>query len=295
MSLDFRAYDRKFRPELCHRLAICDADLEKIRPCTKTQSGMLAAFQKSNGSLYFNSIEIELLDDSQSLRRLQKAWNHVTAKYEMLRTGFALVDDSNHPFAMLTYTKGSSYFDHDLLQELALHSLDSLSERTSTVSNIVLHSLHLPPWRVEAVRRGNTFAIMMHIHHAMFDAYSLRLILDDFVKSSQGIKLSAEIPIDLLLQPILIESDSNLDDKKNFWHEYTKDISVTKFPSTTVLQVQSSKTYSLQKRCTMALQKIHSRCQDLGVTIYAVCQVSWARILCIYTGETSVIFGSGLL
>lgn len=293
-QLGFESFDENSRRDICVRHTIRDIDLEIIRPCTAIQSGMLASFLHSQGSLYFNSIAIQL-PGKENLERLQIAWSNVVNKYEMLRTGFTNVDNSKHPFAMMTYKKGVSDSTLSVLQDESLDSAETLAERTRAISRIILNTLQSPPWRIEIIRqKTKDLLVRLYIHHALFDAVSLRIILEDFESSYRGIALDPAVPISLLLESILVESDADMENKKIFWKSYMNDMPITKFPNTTVLQIQSKRAISVQKFCEVSLHEVKEKCQSIGVTIQLACQAAWARVLSSYTGELSVRFGLGL-
>lgn len=246
--------------------------------------------------MYFNSIEMQVPKGANSDDKLREAWGTVAAKYEMLRTGFSNVNNPQHPFAMLTYHK--DIFDPDFanIEESSLKIVNGLSEQVSHIGRAVLKSLFLPPWRYLVIKRPNrSWTIRLFIHHALFDASSLQLILRDLAKSYRGEVLSQAPPMEPLLNSILIESASNADSKRAFWQDTMKDFSTNKFPNTTALHVKSTETFSLEKTCAIPLRQIQEKCRDMGVTVQSAGQASWARILSIYTGESTVVFGSGTL
>lgn len=292
---DFPPYDRKFRPEICLRHAIKSTDLESIRPCTAVQSGMLASFLTSNGSAYFNSFEMRVPENRQIGEKLQQAWSIVASKYEILRTGFTNVDDTQYPFAMLTYRPGFFGIKFEM-KEVPNEGKNNLRERTKVISEAVLRSLHHPPWRIELMTaRGNSRVLRVFIHHALFDAHSMMLILRDVIKCYYGENLSTTTSINYLLSSIISESDDDPGNKEIFWQNSIGKSAVGTFPNTSPVKVRSSTTYALERCCETHLSEIQARCRIIGVTIQAAGQASWARVLSSYIGETSVIFGTGAL
>lgn len=225
--------------------------------------------------------------------RFLQAWSIVASRYEILRTGFTNIDDTQHPFAMLIYKPG--VFDIKFeAKEISSSAENSLVARTQEISNAVFRSLHHPPWRVELSTRGeNSCALRVYIHHALYDAHSIMLILRDVRKCYYGEKLSATTSIDSLLKSIISEHDNDLENKKNFWKSSIGESAVGRFPSTSPLRVRSPRTYTLERCCITPLSEIQAKCRNIGVTIQAAGQASWARVLASYVGEISIIFGTG--
>lgn len=256
---------------------------------------MLASFLTSQGSAYFNSFEMRVLESEQICERILRAWSIVTARYEILRTGFTSVDDPQHPFAMLTYQP-------DVFKvrfETQVASSDDkicLRERTESISKAVLRSLHQPPWRIEVIIKKRHFcSLRVFIHHALFDAHSIMLILRDVEKCYLEENLSSSPSINSLLTSIILENHCNMGLKKSFWQGSLEKSAIGAFPNTSPVKVRLPRTYSSEIYCATPLSEIQARCRNIGVTIQAAGQASWARVLSSYIGETSVIFGTGVL
>lgn len=287
-SFDFNSFDVKFRTEICLTHSIGKEELEAVRPCAPVQAGILAAFYRSGGSMYFNSLEMQVPDKGgATIHRLETAWATITAKYQLLRTGFSSLKDPRYPFVMLIYPTYRSVFN--VVEEEPL----DLQEETRNIGKEVFSSLHLPTYRISAIKRSsNTYTLRLFILHALFDANSLTNILADLARAYSGNSLYPVSTIDHLLSSILTSSTTNLDDQKSFWKDYLKGFHSTTFPNLTPLRIDEGEVYSLEKPCEMTLREIQNACRDLGVTVQAAGQTSWARVLAAYSGVTSVVFGS---
>lgn len=254
---------------------------------------MLASFLTSNGSTYFNSFEMQIPKTNQIRERLLHAWSVVASRYEMLRTGFTNIDDTQHPFAMLTYKPGVFDIEIEIKGPLSQEG-DSLGAQTQGISKVVLRSLHRPPWRVQLTTHGEkSFGLRVYIHHALYDAHSIMLILRDVRKCYYGEKLSATTAIDFLLKSIISEYDNDIENKKIFWQNSVGESAVGVFPNTSPVRVRSPRTYTLERYCRTPLSEIQAKCRNVGVTIQAAGQAAWARVLSSYVGEISIIFGTG--
>lgn len=287
-SFDFNSFDVKFRTEVCLAHSIGKEELEAVRPCAPVQAGILAAFYRSGGSMYFNSLEIQVPDKGEAtLHRLETAWATITTKYQLLRTGFSSLKDPRYSFVMLIYPTYRPVFN--VVEEEPL----DLQEETRIIGKEVLSNFHLPTYRVSLIKNsGKTYTLRLFILHALFDANTLFIILSDLARAYCGSSLSPISTIDHLLSSILVSSTTNLDDKKSFWKDYLKGFHSTTFPNLTPLRVDEGEIYSLEISCGMTLQEIQKACRDLGVTVQATGQTTWARLLAAYSGETSVVFGS---
>ena len=232
-------------------------------------------------------------ESGQTHERLLQAWCIVVSRYEMLRTGFINTNDMQHPFAMLIYKPGvfEIKFDND---ELSSQEESSLVAHTEGFGKAVFRSLHHPPWRVELGTKGeNSCVLRIYIHHALYDAHSIMLILRDVRKCYYGEKLPPINTIDSLLKSIISEYDNDLENKKSFWKSSVRESAVGIFPDTSPIRVRSPRTYAIERCCKTPLSEIQAKCRNIGVTIQAAGQASWARVLASYVGEISIMFGTG--
>lgn len=287
-SFDFKSFDENFRMEVCLAHGIEKEDLEAVRPCAPVQAGILAAFYRSGGSMYFNSLELQVPDKGEAtLHCLETAWATITTKHQLLRTGFSSLKDPRYSFAMLIYPAYCSVFN--VVEEEPL----DLQEQTRIIGKEVLSFLHLPTYRVSLIKNSsNTYTLRLFILHALFDANTLSMILFDLARAYSGGSISPVFSIDCLLSYILVSSTANLDDQKSFWKDYLKGFHSTTFPNLTPLRVDEGEVYTLEVSCRMTLKEIQNACRDLGVTVQATGQTSWARLLAAYSGDKSVVFGS---
>ncbi|ODH26883.1 hypothetical protein ACO22_04378 [Paracoccidioides brasiliensis] len=290
VSFDFESFRHRHWLPVCHKLGLPETCLESIRPCTPVQSGMLALFTQSEGRLYFNHLVLEstVLLDAQTL---QKAWNTLTEKHEILRAGFVHVDDDEFPFAMITYKRGAFQLPWAERAELAIHGNERFSDRQRMSKN-AFSQLHRPPWQVSFQQSGSHLLIQFSALHSLYDAHSLRLLLSDLSGLLRGEALAPAIPILPIQSSIISASIQACKDLKceTFWKELGNDLRATKFPDMNPLY-QKKEINVLARKCSESLKSLQEGCRVAGVTLHAAGQASWARILSSYTGESRVTCG----
>ena len=241
---------------------------------------MIAQSLHSEGKDYVNSIWFEL-DQEQCLSGLKQAWTSVCKKHEMLRTGFAVTEDSSNPFVMITYQEDRyqlPWFDGHVHEN---------------GDNIVTQLLRRP-WSLTTYRQDGKELLVLKAHHALYDLQSMQLILEDVAKAVNS-ELSNEPPsIEPLLDSILLSAHENEEDKKTFWQSDANKIVVNRFPDLTPLHVYESSTSVLEEVSESSVSELESYCRDADTTMQAAGQAAWARILAAYTGESSTTFGMTL-
>lgn len=277
---DFNDFTHKHVNEVCQRQSIDRLDVEQIRPCTPFQAGILAKFLQSGGDYYLNSVSYQL-DSSIDLRLLRHAWTTVSSRNEILRTGFVEIDDARYPFAMVLYATNRC--------QLPWSENDVFKENDSEYVHSVLGSLHEPPWRVLIGNKGTSKIMHLSMLHALFDARTLELLLDEVAAAYVGEKLPRVVSIKPCLSRILHKSLSEPADVTSVSSDLDI-MAITKFPNLHSHNIEDKGFYKIEYDCTHDLSRLRESCRKAGVTLNVAGQCALARLLSAYTGETVSTF-----
>lgn len=281
---DFGAFQSKNKEYVLKSLGLEDTDVESIRPCSPAQLGMLADFIKSNGDLYCNRLVLKVKEDID-ISRLKDAWSKAMAFHEMLRTGFIRLKDPKFPFAMVTYA--AKYATLPWVESSTTPSEKEYHDRGKTFSE----NLHLPQWQITLRHSSANIEIEFMAMHAIYDAQSLESILSDVARLYKGFQLSPPTPINPILDHILTAASSISSEAESFWSTVGSEFQITKFPNLTPFNVRNRELTVSSQVVSKSLMTIHQKCKALGVSLQAVGQAAYARLLANYTGETNVSFG----
>lgn len=283
-EFDFLSFENNHLQTVCDQLGLSVQAVQSLRPCTPVQNGMLALFTHSHGEVYFNKMVLKSkvpLDKAV----LKEAWSKVAAQHEMLRTGFVQLLDQKYPFAMITYREGL---------EIPWHETSKVHCNGSNQEKRVLENLHRPPWEVIVDSGEQIDVVHFAALHAIYDAQSLETIFSDVMTAYEGKALGKPASISATLGPILIESQKQTENGQEFWQGLASEVRSSKFPDLHPLRTERKDLLETSIRCSQPLKALEDRCRELGVTLQAAAQASWARLLAAYTGEQSVVFGTVL-
>lgn len=283
-SFQFESFQSEHKECVLKSLGLEGPEVESIRPCSPAQLGMLADFIKSNGDLYCNRLLLKVKEDVD-ISRLQDAWSNAMARHEMLRTGFIRLKDPKLPFAMVTYT--ANYVTLPWFETSTTPSEEEYHSQRRTF----FENLHLPQWRVALSHSPANIEVELTTMHAIYDAQSLELILSDVAHLYEGSHLSPPVPINPILGHILTAASSISSDAESFWSTVGSEYQITKFPNLTPFNVRNRELMTSSQLASKSLTIINQKCKALGVSLQAVGQAAYARLLANYTGETNVSFG----
>ncbi|KKY29231.1 putative nonribosomal siderophore peptide synthase [Phaeomoniella chlamydospora] len=269
-NFDFTGFDNKHRPSICQISGIHQEYIQCVRPCTKSQNGMLAHSINSKGQTYINSIEY---DTDLPPETTMYAWQRMIEMHEMLRAGFVQLDDRQYPFAMVIYYP----------QHFSVPIVDDINEE---VKSRVAQSLHIGAWKIAI----NGKRVHVCIHHALYDAQSLATLLKSLDDISVGHDVQYQTSLEPLLSSMLL-ADKNAEHSRSFWQSHSSDIQSSKFPSLHTHTCQTRCFDMIRLQSTRRMKDLETQCQSLGVTLQVVGQAAWATILSAYLGESNVTFG----
>ncbi|TPX70384.1 hypothetical protein SpCBS45565_g01827 [Spizellomyces sp. 'palustris'] len=284
-------FDAKFRPVVQEECGLEDCAVAAVYPCSPLQEGMIVETLKSEGMHYLNHAIFEL-KSTVDVQRLLNAWKSVIRANDILRTGFYPVDSPLCGYAQVVLLKSKMQLT---LEHLSTN--DQLRPACEKHIQNITHSmldLRQPPIACAVLHAPQQNWLVVTLHHALYDGWSLPLILDDVREAYMGLELTRVRPqFKELLKYILM--DSQVDAQKH-WSNVLRGFAPTVFPDTvhgTTYIPGSSKTSThFESRTTeLKVEEVAVACQTLNVSMQAFGQAAWGLLLAAYTGEADVIFG----
>ncbi|KAI1183415.1 putative non-ribosomal peptide synthetase [Nemania serpens] len=288
---DFGNFQRQVEGELLE----CDIDLktvEALLPCTATQQGLLSQFLDSKGRYYFN-YSSWVFDMDTSIETVAWAWSQLANHHQILRTGFISVNHPDTSFAMLVHHVNHFTSPVAIYQSNEFDVERWLSDATADVFD----ALARPPWRLAIVAPETSSAnpsLTMHlaVHHALYDAFTLRRLLQDLCELiSRGIRPKvASISHALSHYFDLVRSSQPAGE--SFWKQKADDFVSHRFPVMTPLHVNNLDTVMASRTCEISTALLRQAASKAGITVQAALQAAWTRLLSAYIGESRVTFGA---
>ncbi|KAI0420993.1 putative non-ribosomal peptide synthetase [Xylaria grammica] len=265
--------------------------VEEILPCTATQQGLLSQFLDSKGQYYFNysSWTLEMAVSQETTAR---AWSQLTNCHQILRTGFVPVNHPDSAFAMLVYNM-DRFTTPIAIYESDTFDVDQWLFNATTDS---LNTLAWPPWQVALVTSRSvdgkkSLTIHLAIHHALYDAFTLRNLLRDLSEIMRHGMNPEPASISQALSHYfeLVQSSQSIGEA--FWKQKVDGFVSHKFPILTPLHDNSPATLLESRTCATASSVLRQAASKSGLTMQATLQAAWARLLGAYVGESRVTFG----
>ncbi|KAF1953666.1 hypothetical protein CC80DRAFT_419903 [Byssothecium circinans] len=284
---DYETFERRYRTEVVSTYRIKNDEVEAIMPCTPLQSGILSQFLAKDGNIYFNYLRLRL-DDNIKPVQMKGAWSTVMRKHQMLHTGFAHIKDSKMPFVMIQYRKDSIHLPSD---DNARQTSSTADHWLAETRQKAARQLHRPPWRIRMVKENGEVYLDLALLHAIFDAQSLRLILDDLKAIFNKSFNSEAVPLEPVLNSIIQPSLFSDVQQAEFWRQIGKTSTPSRFPILAPLRYEASPPDIVTKIASRTLAELDSGCRRANTSLQVAAMASWATLLASYTGESSATFG----
>jgi len=284
----------RFTDQVCAETGLLKEKIAGVYPCTPVQEGMLSQFLRSKGGLYFNHTVFEL-PENIDLLGLRDSWDVISKSLDILRTGFAGVDDAQHSFSMIVHNPNAIELPWSVVS-IGENSEELITSQKGEKASIALKGLHLPLWSLTLLQRtSGNHLLMFSAHHALYDAHSLTVILHSVALQYSGKKYSLSHTFSRALSEITKHTTDSkiISDDQEFWKKHLDGCAVSRFPSLSPLRVKSAASHVSSINANWSLSNIEKACRQLGISVHAAGQAAWARILSAYSGETTVTMGVG--
>lgn len=266
------------------------SEVEDIYPCSPMQQGLLLSQVRGDGSYEVDfTYEVFSTDSSKTVEisQLVASWQQVVDRHAMLRT----------IFVESLCTEGFS--DQLVLKEFPANIQQWSSDENDEDSVIKLfksepglnHKVSTPRHRVTiCVTHSRRLFVRLEINHAIIDAASVSVLLQDWVLAYEGALQPGSGPSYSSYVKYL--QDRPLEVSMKYWKSYLEDIKPCYFPKTD--HSQNDKTRELRS----IKETIHfddnafiQFCANNGVTAANVVQTIWGLVLGAYTHSEEICFG----
>jgi amino acid adenylation domain-containing protein len=280
-AFDLAGFQSQVLPQVIAQGVPAD-DIELILPCTPLQCAMVAQFVKSGGLDYFNYVQFEL-DNDLDTSNLIRAWESLSLTHPILRTAVIPIEHDDIAFAMIQYR----------LPELAAVELtDEIDPELWRLR--VAHSAVSEPWK--GLWKVAVVGSKMHlaIHHALYDAHSLQLLLKDLAKALADDMTSPPSRTEDVVVDILGQVSAKMDSSAQFWKQQAQDVVINSFPVMTPLRQATRDVLAEVTTSSLPLTTLEEAAARAGYPLQVILQAAWTRVLSGYLGESKMIFGVAL-
>ena len=260
------------RPDMVHYKEF----VQDVYPSTPLQASMLAETCKNEGA-YCNYVEFSL-KCSLNLNTIVWAFKTLACRNEILRSGFVAADQSATGFAQIVWS------------ELDRKQIVDVETFTYDFSLAQMHDL-MHPLKIQIITKSPTPKVLLQLHHALYDGWSIDLLVRDLDALLSGGELIRRPQFsDVIRFYDTLKDTDSYDRAIRYWTSQMKDYQPVQFPNLSghnySRSCQNCATLEIPFDATQA--RILSQ---LSLHPQVLLQAAYAYLLAAYTGNSDVAFG----
>ncbi|KAF2733065.1 hypothetical protein EJ04DRAFT_495911 [Polyplosphaeria fusca] len=251
--------------------------MERILPCTPLQEGMLSQGSSSRSYSYCNTMVFRV---HGQMSRLQMCWAEMIKRHEILRTTFVPTDNSRFAYAQVVLSHHEPGWEHLEPNKFTPHE-DAISRHLDDFK---------PPFTLGTRKSKDAMHLVFSCHHALYDATAISVLLGEIEAVYRKETLPPVVPYERVLRHMLSQDVVSAD---RYWALILGDVEPHFFPDVTgktTHRVHETSTSSKTLDCP--LSKAKSFCQENAISLLALVQAAWTKILYFCIGEEDVCFGN---
>ena len=251
-------------------------DIEATLSCTPLQSAMLSETLVDKKA-YRNWVELEfpgILDANHILASYQA----LAAKNSILRTGFTESQDTN-AFIQTIWKK---FPDSKLAQ------VQDFNYAVDEDEDSLQH-----PIQIQIMSRPSSSRLLLHIHHALYDAWSLELLLDDFNTILMSNEPSPRPPFANLVSAYqggnLLPNDHSA---HGYWRDHLVHLDIRRIPNFHSGKKPQPQLSVARLRTSLLTSSVEWKAKQLSASSQSLFQAAYSLILASYVGSSDICFGA---
>jgi acyl carrier protein len=181
--------------------------VEKIIPATPGQVYMQGMWECSNQLLFFPNF-LYCIEGKLSQNQLEDAWGRLVSKFPILRTALIPTGKRHCPYiqVVLKDAKNVIIWCRNLREKISRRQ--------------VCHTIGSVPMSLYASQTDSETIVMLHIHHALYDAVNLPQIIDSLAGFCNDPNFQVSSEVDMSEFVAFSRLNSPPEKRKTFWTDY---------------------------------------------------------------------------
>lgn len=251
--------------------AACQISVDEVLdayPCTELQKGLMALTETSNSGAYIAQ-KVFRLGSEVKLHNFRQAWKHVVSSNDILRT--RIVDLPEHGLLQVVCS------DAPIIEHVR-----SLADYLAEGRNIRLGSALSYAVLIEDDQSGCQYLVWT-VHHAIYDGWSVSLLLDSINRAYNGDTVSSGImPFHSFVKFI---SELDLPAAAEYWKSELEGCKAATYPALPSPTYQPYVDQTTHRRVSLTWPKT-------GITPSNILRSAWAVLQARNTDSSDVLFGT---
>ena len=265
-----------------------DEDIEDVIPCLAGQVYHLASWLKSRRTMC-EAIWTYHCTKRLDVDSLKSAWRRLRKRHPVLRTIFVGVSSKEAVQLILK---------HSVLTDDSFECTEPQADLEDKISNQIKletkqpFDLFNPPSKLRLIHGDTRDFVMLKLHHATYDAWTIPIIIKDLAALYHGSKLSSPPPIEPFIQHTT--HASNTSSAKAYWLKSLRNSQPTLLRPPARLSTPSKTSIPITIHFKSAISNLHTIetiCRTASTTLPTLILLAYARTLAKHTSIANPTFG----
>uniref|UniRef100_D8PSX8 Carrier domain-containing protein n=1 Tax=Schizophyllum commune (strain H4-8 / FGSC 9210) TaxID=578458 RepID=D8PSX8_SCHCM len=263
-------------------LSVAEEDVEDVLPVLAGQDYHLASWLASGGTFY-QPVFVYKANGGLDPARMEQAWRALQRRHSILRTAFAATSPSSVVQVILKAAPTSDWRfiedTGDLKEVVKAHVQDEYNTPAT---------LFRPPARIKLLRVGGEDVLLLSLHHATYDAWSVPLLVADLCALYRGQECRSATDFSGLVKHIALQMpDENA--AKEMWRSAigTEGTLLTcQRPDSGMKQV-----FARASGVVSSVTALQEKCQASGISVQGLVLAVWGRVIAELSGSQQPVVG----
>ncbi|KAL1306330.1 hypothetical protein AAFC00_005049 [Neodothiora populina] len=261
--------------------------VEDVFPCLPGQEYHLISWLKSGRTLYEPAWTYKTRERIDK-ERLREAWHILRERHNILRTTFVALNETQ----ALQVVLRSGSWDTDGFAVVQADScvVDAAKSRAS-VEAAHPSDLYSLPFRLRLIQAQDDDAIMLLVHHAAYDAWTMPRLIAELASIYEGVSFRDPVPqfSELVYDTISLKDSS----ETKFWQESLEGCSNTTIPSDNTSEDMNDRrqNFCMVYGDRVVIAELEDICSKLSISPHHLLLLAFARALALHTNIESPLFG----
>ena len=202
--------------EVATKLQVPETHIESVLPVLAGQRSTLEQWLH-NGKRFFEAPWVYRVDESVNQASLKSAWSDLCRIHDVLRTTFVWASETQELVQVTFNDQVSTEERFDTIQDSSL-TIQGLIEQYVAESNARPSSLTKPPSSLTYLEAQDGNAVVLRVHHALYDSWSIKMIEDDLSNLLSRNDIQPREPLNAVVQKI--QSSRQPDAETLYWKDF---------------------------------------------------------------------------
>ncbi|PYI23564.1 putative nonribosomal peptide synthase [Aspergillus violaceofuscus CBS 115571] len=271
---------RESREKALAMLSLTEDDVEAILPCLSGQLFYISRWLQSGRRLWeftFAFRSSVRIDEN----RIQDAWHALQERHSILRTSFAAVSSTEVVQVLLGSLRADkAHVERRLCNGTSQDCVHHLIQENAASPS----TMFKPPARLRLVPSPESDTLLLTLHHALYDAWTIPILLRDLEALYLGTSLPAPVDFSLFVRQAQRKPDSSWERRLAMGQPTI--LGSNPYDQQDFRDVKSSEFLYLQK-----LSKVENLCHQKGISMPSLILLAVGRSLARVTTVDHPTFG----